>query len=228
MGGSKPSKPKPTAQEQAEAEIAYKDWERYKAKFLPYEKRYIKDVMTFEREKPSMVRAGLGAVPAEFWPTFRQAKRSLFQQGIDPTSGRFAKAMGGIGVGAAQTAADVGVGIKNMVRGRKMTGMENVLGIGRNLAGQSTANLSRLNAMETSRMLARERAKVYKSAAKANMYGTIVGGIGAGAVGYMMAKKPDSPMYKAPSSSGFEYNPAAQSPWDLGSSNFGSNWRADR
>ncbi len=175
MGSSEPSKPKPTAEEQAQADRAWSEWQHWRQQYMPMEEQQIQDITTLERETPAMIRKAAGNVTAEFSPAFGETRRQLFQGGIDPTSGRYASAVGGIGRGAARTSGDVVNDTILNERARKMSGMGGLLGLGRGLAGQSSMNLSRLASQTGAQNLAKRRADAYKKAATANMWGTVAG-----------------------------------------------------
>ena len=177
MGGSKPKKPKPTASERAESERAWSEYQHWRSQYMPMEQKQINDIMTLERETPGMIRKASGNVMAEFSPAFASAKTEMFHGGIDPTSGRYASAIGMLGTGAARTAGDVVNDTILNERARKMSGMGGLLGLGRGLAGQSNMNLGRMVSMDTSASLSKRRADAYKKAATANMWGNIAGSV---------------------------------------------------
>lgn len=168
---SKPKTPGPTEQERASAEIAARQWNRYKEVFLPAEDRFLD--MAKARES--------GAVEAQ-----RMAEATAGEQ----FGGRLDSVLQNPGSGAVRTVADLSsaytgtvgassAAAKRALRARELQSKLRIAALGRGLASDSLAGTASLGQRATAAALAENERRLGLSQALVSGASTALGMYGA-------------------------------------------------
>ena len=170
--GSKPEKPKMSSQEKTQLAASKAEWDHYQSQYQPIERDYLKDSA---QDHGDRTRAQGGA--------------QVMREGTD--SMRLAALGGGVSqaggaVGNALTSTDVqGTGAERAERDGRMIGS---LGVGREIATDTQRSLSGLARAGASSAIGEMHNKLKvdsaRSAARAQMIGSLAGSITVSFVGY--------------------------------------------
>lgn len=136
-GGNSKDKPKPTDQERALADVAARDWDRYKASYVPAENQYVSRL----RATPGDFAAARGAAIADVEQATAGAASRIIGAG-DISSGRSQMALADL-YATKGTARGAAVNQAQLARENvELRGLSKMAAFGRGLADQSRVGLA--------------------------------------------------------------------------------------
>lgn len=169
MGGSSPSKPEMSGAEKAQHAVAAAEWDHYKTNYAPLEGEYLSD-----SQRDFEARGRAQASSSVMREGTKNLQLSALGGGTSSTAGSLGSALTG-----AETSATSGAQEKRDAR------MAGALGIGRELAADTTSSLSALGRTgarnSISKLQSDLKVSQARSAARAQAVGTLAG---AGAAAY--------------------------------------------
>lgn len=134
---------KETPEQKELARIATERWEYAQREFAPYQKMYMDKVEGINTDRAFKDVAGKAqqGYTREFGRVGQEAQRTLAAGGVDPTSGKFSTAMGGLDRDQATATAD-GVSRSQVTQSdRYVGGLENIVAMGQGKATSAQAGL---------------------------------------------------------------------------------------
>lgn len=184
-GGGGDGRIKDTAAQKALAKIAAKRFNLYQKHFVPLEQQFMSDV--FALRSPGAFQSVEGYVNAISTPEYQAARgqleQNMFNQGVDPSSGKFQSGSAALtkaqqrGMALGQTEALSGQ------TDRFYQGIQNIVALGEGQAGEAMSGLGDIGDIASRRAQEGARTAFAKGTAGQQMLGSAAG-IGVGA--YMM------------------------------------------
>lgn len=146
-----------TTQEIELSKISTEQWNEYQTRFKPFENKWIKDIHTDASDQAVMagqVNAGVGA---EFDKGTENVAKQSFSAGVDPSSGRFKAATGGL---SARRGAATGKAISvagQAVDDQTYQGLQQAIAMGRGQSATALRDMTSLAYDATGKAIADEQ-----------------------------------------------------------------------
>ncbi len=170
-----PKKVGPTAQETALADVSAQQWTDYVERFRPAEAALIKQAQLTEGERAQVKGEVAGDTAAAFKGLTRNTIATGEQTGADVSSGKTKLSLAG-DADAAGTAT--GLGQAAAITGAEVDAEQQkvrIVGFGRNLATDATANLSRGAQRATRTALAASESRFQLNQSRLDAFATVAG-----------------------------------------------------
>lgn len=146
-GGGGEAKPiEETAQEKALAETMLGGWNHYKNDLRPYEDKWLADLRTDAGDKAMVAGQTAAGVSTQFDKAQEGTERNMFANNIDPSSGKFIGAMGGLTQERTKAVSAGTTRASQSVDDLTVQNLQNAVNVGRGQATEATAGMGDLAA----------------------------------------------------------------------------------
>ena len=162
--------------ERALADLSMDQWNNYKTRFKPLEKRYATDQMSASREaKDKVVLGSMANVQKSAGEGFSTLMANGAGAGINPNSGKMLGLTSKFGAGMASAAGSGAAGANDAVSGQKWAGTAKAMRMGRGQASSSIAGLTASEQLRAQSEALRERTNASIQSSNYSMYGNLAG-----------------------------------------------------
>jgi len=146
-----------TSQEIELSKIANEQWQEYQTRFKPFEDEWISNIRLDEGDQANMagqVNAGVGS---EFDKAQAAAEKSSFSAGMDPSSGRYKAAVGGLTLRRG-VAGGKALGLTSQaVDDQTYQGLQQAVAMGRGQSAEATRDMTSLAYDATGKAISDEK-----------------------------------------------------------------------
>jgi len=167
--------------DQMMAQIGQERWKLYKKNIVPVENKYMENVKWMGGKQAGDMASGLATsgVRSQADPAIHAAESEMLAGGINPNSGAFKARLTNLNNQLSTGLADADVSAKTQQKNEYFKGLEGIVGIGNNQAGQAIGNISDVANMSRDRAITNADFNAKENAAIGGAIGTAAGlGIG--------------------------------------------------
>lgn len=163
--------------DQVMAQIGQERWKHYKKDIVPIENRYIENVKWMGTPEAANETAGLAisGVRAQADPMLQDAQQQMATSGITPGSGAYKMKVADMNNRIASGVADANISARTGQKNEYLKGLEGVVAMGNNQAGEAIGNMSDVAGMARDRAITNADMNAKESAALGSGIGTAAG-----------------------------------------------------
>jgi len=163
--------------DQMMAQIGQERWKHYKKDIVPIENRYIENVKWMGTPEAADQTAGLAVsgVRSQADPLIQNAQEQMAVSGLNPNSGAYKMKVADMNNRVAAGVADADITARTGQKNEYLKGLEGVVAMGNNQAGESIANMSDVAGMARDRAITNADMNAKESMALGSGIGTAAG-----------------------------------------------------
>ena len=163
--------------DQMMAQIGQERWNHYKKNIVPIENRYIENVKWMGTPEAADQTAGLAVsgVRSQADPLIQNAQEQMAVSGLNPNSGAYKMKVADMNNRVAAGVADADITARTGQKNEYLKGLEGVVAMGNNQAGESIANMSDVAGMARDRAITNADMNAKESMALGSGIGTAAG-----------------------------------------------------